>query len=92
VAQPTRASKAQIELERPVFRTFIFAAAVATFGMAAGAPAAAKIGSAQSSYSDGRLVNNVAMLDGKPGAKPRRKAKRVLRCAIFGRYIPGCAA
>ena len=74
-----------------MFRTFFVAAVVATFGMAAAAPAAAKIGGAQS-YSGGPLVNNVVLLDGKPGAKPRRKAKRVLRCAIFGRYIPGCGA
>src|SRR5258707_7670698 len=92
MAQPTRASKVQIELERPVFRTFIVVAAVAIFGMAAAAPAAAKIGGAQSSYSGGRLVNNLVMLDGKSSAKPKRKARRVLRCAIFGRYIPGCAA
>jgi hypothetical protein len=92
VAQPTRASKAQIELERPVFRTFILAAAVAALSMAAATPAAAKIGGAQSSYSNGRLVNKFVMLDGKPKAKPKRKAKRVLRCAIFGRYIRGCEA
>ena len=88
-----RASKPQIELERPVFRTFVFAAAVVACGMAVAAPASAKTGGgAQSSDTVGRVVSYAVKLDGKPRAKPKRKAKKVLRCAIFGRYIQGCGS
>jgi hypothetical protein len=80
----------KIELERPVFRTFTIAAAVAMLGAVAAVPASAKGGSAHGAQT-GAPVVNLAMLEGRSSqARPRRKGKTVLRCAIFGRYIKEC--
>jgi hypothetical protein len=70
-----------------VFRTVIVAIAAAALAALVATPASAKVGSTQTSQS---RTHAVAHFDGRPKAKPRRKPKKVLRCAIFGRYIPAC--
>jgi hypothetical protein len=70
-----------------VFRTVIVALAAAALAAFVATPASAKVGGAQSFQPRSHAV---AHFDRKPKAKPRRKPKKVLRCAIFGRYIPAC--
>jgi hypothetical protein len=70
-----------------VFRTVIVAVAAAALAALVATPASAKVGSTQNFQPSARVVTH---FDGRPKAKPRRKPKKVLRCAIFGRYIPAC--
>jgi hypothetical protein len=70
-----------------VFRTVVVAIAAAALAALVATPVSAKVGGAQTFQPRSHAV---AHFDGKPKAKPRRKPKKVLRCAIFGRYIPAC--
>jgi hypothetical protein len=70
-----------------VFRTVIVAIAAAALAALIATSASAKVGGAQIFQPRTHAVTH---FNGKPKATSRRKPKKVLRCAIFGRYIPAC--
>src|SRR5262245_52594583 len=82
--------------EWAVIRICLFAAAVAALTIGVGSPADARPGIARlaESYADGTTATATTTTTVKPdelrNAKPRKKPRMVLRCALFGRFIQGC--
>jgi hypothetical protein len=72
--------------EKEVLRTFTLAAAFVALATFAAAPASAAHGGGVGAWQ----VLPAAKANGKTTTRPHRKPKRVLRCALFGRYIPEC--
>jgi hypothetical protein len=68
----------------------MIAAVVAAFCVGARMQAGANPEALQSATAGGEPVTVVVKPDELRNARPRKKPRMVLRCALFGRYIEGC--
>ena len=79
-----------------MLRICLFAAAIAALSIGAGMPVDAKPSATAPSMARLASVDESqpAIAADKPdevrNARPRKKPRMVLRCALFGRYIQGC--
>ena len=77
-----------------MLRILLFAAAIAACSIGAGMQADAKPTVARLASSEDQPVQGPRAVVVKPdevrNARPRKKPRMVLRCALFGQYIQGC--
>ena len=77
-----------------MLRILLLAAAIAALSIVADSPTDAKPTVATLASSERDPVTGPVTVVVKPdevrNARPRKKPRMVLRCALFGRYIQGC--
>jgi hypothetical protein len=66
------------------------AAAVVSLTTLAAAPVSAKPGGSVTAWQFAPAATHYAKTKTKTTTRRHRKPKRVLRCALFGRYLPEC--